>query len=126
MYVPVKVGKSDIVHQALIDTGATVNMIRSDVLQTKNETKVDDFAIKGIGSNKVEVEGKATIEFSIGQVEFSDEFIIMKPECMKNAMNLGSSFLLKYGVTLMYPEKIVGQHASGFWEHYCCLLAFAV
>jgi hypothetical protein len=92
---------ADRLHVALLDTGASINVVPEDLAQDILAT--DEFRIKGVSGPPITVNQKASIKFVLGGHDFFIEAFIIPS--MSYEMILGAPFFRKYNTILDFQRK---------------------
>ena len=116
MTIPVRLqGASDIV-DALLDTGSSCCVVRSDYLGA-TEFQPCEFMIRGLGCSPVRPVGTISLDIQLGDLHFNEKFLVLPPSATSYSMILGNSFFEKYKVKLDFPHKVSGSSDYGAWEY---------
>jgi hypothetical protein len=94
-------GIDGVFHVALLDTGASINVIPENLASTMKETK--EFKVKGVKGSPITVDKVAFIKFQLGDRDFFiDAYIIPS---LGYDIILGAPFFRKYNIVLDFKRK---------------------
>ena len=102
-------------HRAMIDTGATVSLIKESLCGRAHKT-TDSKVIRGLGDTKIASPAVVDMEFWLGPLNFVEDFRVVPEDTTRHDIVLGSSFLVENNITVDYPWKISGPIGGGRWE----------
>ena len=97
---------------ALVDTGASNNLIAKRLVDGKGE--VDEGQIRdigGIGSSEVQTIGRISLTLDLPGMRFQEvEFEVMKDEDMKYGMILGVALFVSEGLIVDFQKRRLSKH----------------
>jgi len=118
MVIPVQVRGRSV--DALIDTGATVSLIRCEVLGTATVFNTSTpHTIQGLGSSQIKSSRKIQLPVSLGSVVLEVNLLVVGNSDIKHDLILGVDFLHDYGLSVDFGlEKVTGALKDGSFEVY--------
>ena len=118
MTIPVFIG--GIEYMALVDTGASVNLVKEGIFQEQEESgeKTCPAKLKGLGTLPIQPISKQQGRFSIGPLMFEESFLVLPESSLGYAVILGNPFFLSNKIKVEFPRKLSGPLSSGYWEYY--------
>ena len=103
--------------QGLIDTGATVSLIKQSLVAANSCSKKRT-VIRGLGNHSAGSGASVKLPFKLGSISFVEEFVMVPDDSMKRDVILGVSFFVDNGLTLEFPRRISGEIAGGRFDYY--------
>ena len=115
---PVSVGDES--STALLDTGASVNLMTSSLAGTLNlKLGPCSQSVIGLAGTRVFSMGRITVPIKVGAIVFDTEFVVLPNSAMRHPIILGSDFFSKYNVQInLSYSRFSGSHEWGSWELY--------
>ena len=107
---------------ALIDTGASRSLVTDEWVRQLclPITTTGNQVITGLGGVRVTTLGVVPIQFKLGSLEFTSEFLVMPNTSMKHTIILGNNFFEHEGVIVdLAFNRLSGESPhGGTWEFY--------
>jgi hypothetical protein len=104
---------------ALVDTGATVSLIRESLVDPQLLLKDTNDFLVGLGGLRVPTLGSVLLDFQMGVVKLETCFVVVHDDQMRHSVVLGSSFFKPFGVAIdISRRRIAGHSPEGSWEVY--------
>ena len=120
MTVPVTI--DDVTVDALIDTGATVSIIKKSLVVDHIDLSMPNNDIKpitGLGGHEIQPLTVINLKFILGSLLLDCKFIVVLDDVIKHSVILGDNFFCKYNVELDMPSGTMrGDSTVGNWEIY--------
>ena len=106
--------------EALIDTGASVSLIRHSLVPSFSEVnEAKTGPVVGLGGGRIRSLGEVQVSFQLGNVMLSSQFLVVPDSSIKHSMILGVNFFTSYDVHLdMTRHRISGVIDGGHFEIY--------
>ena len=133
LIVPVKLGNT--VTEALVDTGANVSLIRSDIAMTIDSIiKPVEYSIMGVGKKHVLCEGEITVPFWLHGVEMKSlTMAVVAADEMKYPIVLGTDCFMQNKMVIdLSKSRISGKFGGDAkWDIYfgseneCCQIIYS-
>ena len=103
--------------EALVDSGATVSLIRQSMVP-KAVHFSESRMIRGLGGGNIPSTSVVELELKLGSLGFVEELKVVPDEAMKYDMILGGTFFVNNRVTIDFPRKLSGPISGGRWEYW--------
>ena len=116
MHVPIMYRSIEI--NALVDTACSSSVMQRAYVND-HITPTPDKVIKGLADNRVCSDGVARIEFSMGDLKFSSDFIIVPDDVIRSPIILGNNFFLENNIEVdVHNKHLAGKGSTGSWDMY--------
>ena len=93
---------------ALLDSGSSRSLIRSDLVGSYNCTLVDDsIRLETLGRSNINVKGDVELELGIFDDNFNMKFLVIEPAFMENQMVLGVDFFKANNIAINMKSKTI-------------------
>ena len=107
---------------ALIDTGASVSLMRESVAAECGGAVRDQSSfssVLGLGGNTIESVSSINLNFLIHSIDFTSKFMVVPNESLTYDIVLGGDFYTSYGLIIDFNKRKISRTTdSGSWEIY--------
>ena len=123
MIIPVSVGETTNIYETLVDSGAEVNLVSSEVVRDLGlESKPTSIILKGLGQGCQATVGEISLSLSIHGQKFPfTNFHVIPPGVIKEPVVIGYDFLKANGISVDCARNclvMTGPADDSFWEYY--------